>query len=210
MIFIFVRLPSLPCLASFFPYSVNRRNLLDKFGTLSEDLVRNYTRQLLLGLEYLHNNGIAHRDIKAANVLIANDGVIKLADFGAAKRIARNGVGALSMSGENNKSDEDDSAKIIEMIKQNEGTTDKGTLRSTRGVKGTPLWMAPEVIKDTLAKNGWKKADIWSVGCTIIEMATGKPPWHQYSNAVTAMYHIGESSYGGIIITWPSSRSCLI
>lgn len=65
------------------------RNLLDKFGTLSEDLVNNYSRQLLLGLEYLHHNGIAHRDIKAANILIANDGVIKLADFGAAKRIAR-------------------------------------------------------------------------------------------------------------------------
>jgi len=65
------------------------RSLLDRFGTLSEDLVKNYTRQLLLGLEYLHNNGIAHRDIKAANVLIANDGIIKLADFGAAKRITR-------------------------------------------------------------------------------------------------------------------------
>merc|ERR1712166_475839 len=58
------------------------------------------------------------------------------------------------------------------------------------GVKGTPLWMAPEVIKEQQTDKGWRRADVWSVGCTIIEMATGRPPWSQYSNPVTAMYHI--------------------
>ena len=90
---------------------------------------------------------------------------------------------------DNNDADED-AGKIMEMIKKENNASDSKGLRSTRGGKGTPLWMAPEVIKETLARNGWKKADIWSVGCTIIEMATGKPPWSQYSNAVTAMYHI--------------------
>ena len=56
--------------------------------------------------------------------------------------------------------------------------------------QGTPQWMAPEVIRESQESKGWKKADVWSVGCTVIEMATGKPPWSQYSNPVTAMYHI--------------------
>ena len=133
------------------------RSLLDRFGKLEEAIVRLYSRQILFGLEYLHANAIAHRDIKAANVLVSNDGSVKLADFGASKRIATPGRVVVATGG---------------------------------GAKGTPLWMAPEVIKETPKAQGWRKADVWSVGCTVIEMATGKPPWSQYSNPVTAMYHI--------------------
>lgn len=46
-----------------------------------------YTRQILLGLDYLHQNRHMHRDIKGANILVDNNGVVKLADFGASKKI---------------------------------------------------------------------------------------------------------------------------
>ncbi|KAK7279925.1 hypothetical protein RJT34_24986 [Clitoria ternatea] len=56
--------------------------------------------------------------------------------------------------------------------------------------KGSPYWMAPEVIKNP---SGCSLAvDIWSLGCTVLEMATTKPPWFQYEG-VAAMFKIGNS-----------------
>ncbi|CAN6812625.1 unnamed protein product [Brassica oleracea] len=56
---------------------------------------------------------------------------------------------------------------------------------------GSPYWMAPEVV--VMHKNGYTLAvDVWSVGCTILEMATAKPPWSQFEG-VAAIFKIGNS-----------------
>ncbi|KAA8545104.1 hypothetical protein F0562_019888 [Nyssa sinensis] len=128
-------------------------SLLGKFGSFPEAVIRTYTKQLLLGLDYLHKNGIMHRDIKGANILVDNKGCIKLADFGASKQ-------------------------VVELA----------TVTGAKSMKGTPYWMAPEVILQT---GHSFSADIWSVGCTVIEMATGKPPWSQQYQEVAALFHIG-------------------
>ncbi|XP_021675730.2 mitogen-activated protein kinase kinase kinase 3 [Hevea brasiliensis] len=57
--------------------------------------------------------------------------------------------------------------------------------------KGSPYWMAPEVIMNTSSYN--LAVDIWSLGCTILEMATSKPPWSQYEG-VAAIFKIANSS----------------
>ncbi|XP_073046277.1 LOW QUALITY PROTEIN: mitogen-activated protein kinase kinase kinase NPK1-like [Primulina eburnea] len=129
-------------------------SLLGKFGSFPESVIRMYTKQLLIGLEYLHENKIMHRDIKGANILVDNKGCIKLADFGASKKVE-----ALA------------------------------TLTGFKSMKGTPYWMAPEVI----VQSGHSySADIWSVGCTVIEMATGKAPWsQQYKEEAAALFYVG-------------------
>ncbi len=62
-------------------------SLLARFGPLKEAVIRQYTRAALSGLAYLHAAGIAHRDVKGANLLVDAGGNVKLADFGASKKI---------------------------------------------------------------------------------------------------------------------------
>jgi serine/threonine protein kinase len=121
-------------------------------GPLTENQIAFCLKAILAGLDYLHTNGIAHRDIKCANCLLCSDGVVKLADFGASKRF--------------------ESVSIVS------------------GLKGTPHWMAPEVIKGTQMTTGWMKADVWSLGCTVVEMFTARVPYAEYENPMTAMYKI--------------------
>eukprot|EP01006_Ploeotia_vitrea_P031747 TRINITY_DN64054_c0_g1_i3.p1 TRINITY_DN64054_c0_g1~~TRINITY_DN64054_c0_g1_i3.p1 ORF type:complete len:377 (-),score=54.74 TRINITY_DN64054_c0_g1_i3:137-1267(-) len=59
-------------------------------------------------------------------------------------------------------------------------------------VVGTILWMAPEVCRGGVPT---KWSDIWSLGCMLIEMATGKSPWAEigFENIMTALFHIGKA-----------------
>eukprot|EP00762_Andalucia_godoyi_P001615 ANDGO_00302.mRNA.1 Mitogen-activated protein kinase kinase kinase A len=69
------------------------------------------------------------------------------------------------------------------------------TPRGARGeesIMGTPFWMAPEVV---MGHGHRRESDIWSVGCVIIEMATGSPPFSEFSPPLTALYHIGTSEH---------------
>jgi serine/threonine protein kinase len=63
------------------------RHFYQHHGRLNEQQTSYCTKQILKGLHYLHSNGIAHRDIKGANVLLTKSGEMKLADFGASKRL---------------------------------------------------------------------------------------------------------------------------
>jgi serine/threonine protein kinase len=57
------------------------KQLLEKFDSFDEKLIKLYVRQILEGLVYLHDKGIIHRNIKNCNILVDGDGTVKLTDF---------------------------------------------------------------------------------------------------------------------------------
>ena len=117
------------------------RQMNEKQETISEKIAKQYTKQILIALQYLHSNGIVHRDLKAANILFTKDGKLKLADFGESKQQEMREIG--------------DTLELNSVV-------------------GTPTHMAPEIIR----KSGHgRRVDVWSLGCTVIEILTGKPPF---------------------------------
>ncbi|KAL3514560.1 hypothetical protein ACH5RR_027277 [Cinchona calisaya] len=136
------------------PGSINKY-VREHCGTMTESVVRNFTRHIVSGLAYLHSKKTIHRDIKGANLLVDANGVVKLADFGLAKHLTGH---ATDLS-----------------------------------LKGSPHWMAPEVLQAAMRKDTNSElaygVDIWSLGCTVIEMLTGKPPWSEF-NGVQAMFSV--------------------
>lgn len=112
-------------------------------GGLPEPDIKRYTRAILKGLSVVHAKGFVHCDIKPENILVFDNGVAKIADFGLAK----------------------ETGQPIKMDK---------TLPCC-GLRGTPLFMAPESVK---ANEYEQPCDIWALGCVVVEMLTGKPAWN--------------------------------
>ncbi|KAL6298975.1 hypothetical protein BKA93DRAFT_743141 [Sparassis latifolia] len=63
--------------------------------------------------------------------------------------------------------------------------------REMKDIAGTPNWMAPEVIE---LKGASTKSDIWSLGCTVIELLTGRPPYAEIANGMSVMFRIVEDA----------------
>lgn len=71
---------------------------------------------------------------------------------------------------------------------KNNAQTMPGEVNSTLG---TAAYMAPEVITRAKGEGHGRAADIWSLGCVLTEMVTGKRPWHEYEHNFQIMYKVG-------------------
>jgi eukaryotic-like serine/threonine-protein kinase len=120
-------------------------------GPLTEEQISRYAIQILDGLDKAHRKGITHRDLKPGNIMLTGDGRAKVLDFGLAKEVE-------PAEASNNNRD----APTLDFA------TEYGT------PVGTYAYMSPE---QALGRQIDPRSDLFSVGVTLYEMATGTRPF---------------------------------
>ena len=131
------------------------RDILKVNGALSQRDAEQVMMGVLNALEYSHRMGIIHRDIKPGNIMISEQGVVKVMDFGIARAI-------------------DDSA---------------ATMTQSQGVVGTAQYLSPEQARGESVD---MRSDLYSAGCVLYEMLTGRPPFTGDSAVAIAYQHVSE------------------
>lgn len=131
------------------------RDIIKENGALSQRDSEQIIIGVLNALEYSHRMGIIHRDIKPGNIMISDQGVVKVMDFGIARAL-------------------DDSAT---------------TMTQSQGVVGTAQYLSPEQARGETVD---MRSDLYSAGCVLYEMLTGRPPFTGDSPVAIAYQHVSQ------------------
>jgi WD40 repeat protein/serine/threonine protein kinase len=137
-------------------------------GPMSINHACYFVYQAALGLQHAHEKGMVHRDIKPGNLMLSQKGdraVVKVLDFGLTKASRENKVFDSGLAHENSEHDE------------------AGDLTVEGQMLGTPDFIAPEQILD--AQKADIRADIYSLGCTLYYLLSGRPPFQ-----ATTLYEV--------------------
>ena len=125
--------------------------LITAGGPFPQATARNYFAQILGGLRHMHRLGVAHRDIKLENVMFNQQGVLRLIDY---KRAAAMPTQPLRLQ---------PGAPTLPFFDNN-----------GHGRLGAPSCMAPEVVAAGQEGYDMFKADVWSLGCALFHISTGR------------------------------------
>ena len=125
-------------------------------GELPCEEVLDYITQAAVGLQYAHDEGIVHRDIKPHNLLLSTDGTVKILDLG-----------------------------LVSLQRAEDSIDD--SLTGQNQIIGTVDYMSPEQAKDVHSVD--PRADIYSLGCTMFRLLTGKIPYPGNSTIERLLAH---------------------
>jgi hypothetical protein len=129
-------------------------------GKIEPELAVGYALQAARGLKLAHDRGMIHRDIKPDNLLVDAQGLVKVADLGLVK------TPDLSSDADKLSVDSTSASGLY---------TIPNDMTGCRMALGTPAYMSPEQCRDAAAVD--HRADIYSLGCTLYVMVTGRQPF---------------------------------
>ena len=183
-------------------------NYLISRDTLKENEARFYLAEIILCVDSLHKMHCIHRDLKPDNILIGNDGHIKLSDFGLSF-VPREKLFPLTEHKDviiisniprkkNGNFDENEkNGDLNSITNDNEDSNNNITLKNYKNIiaysnVGSPDYIAPEVIKN---QGYGEEIDWWSVGAIFYEMLVGIPPFYSPNPQITCSKILNYSQY---------------
>ncbi len=157
-----LRSEGVPCLVTEYVEGRTLRDLLQS-GPLSLKSALSITHQLAKALAAAHERRVIHRDLKPENVMVRPDHLVKVLDFGIARQLPMEG---------------------------NDGAHDRNVnaLTNPGQIQGTLWYMSPEQLRGGPVD---ARSDLFSLGCVIYEMMTGRPPFARSTGAdsIAAVLH---------------------
>ena len=130
-------------------------------GRLDPETAVGYALQAARGLKHAHDRGLIHRDVKPDNLLLDDQGIVKVADLGLVK------TPNLHPAQDRPAGNPDDPAGGLLSL--------PADMTGVRMALGTPAYMAPEQCRDAARVD--HRADVYALGCTLYVLVTGRAPF---------------------------------
>ncbi|MBA4190753.1 MAG: hypothetical protein C0467_22435 [Planctomycetaceae bacterium] len=145
-------------------------------GKLNPETAVGYILQAARGLKHAHDRGMIHRDVKPDNLLLGEHGLVKVADLGLVKTPTT----------------ERDDDRLDESSHSGQPAAPM-QMTGAKIALGTPAYMSPEQCRDAASVD--HRADIYSLGCTLYVLVTGRPPF----DGNTAMELMSKHAYDPLV-----------
>ncbi len=154
-------------------------DVVKKQGKLDPETAVGYVLQAARGLKHAHDRGMIHRDVKPDNLLLDDQGLVKVADLGLVKTPTVTRA--------------DDQLTDASLSSRSGLFSLPPDMTGVRIALGTPAYMSPEQCRDAATVD--HRADVYSLGCTLYVLVTGRPPF----DGTTAVELMSKHAYDPIV-----------